>query len=391
METKSMSRNQAIVAITLFTFGSSVVMGINSNAGQDIWIAILLASVLTVPLFLMYARILDNFPNKNLFEISEILFGKVFGKIVTVLLVWYSLYLAALVLRNYSEFTQVGTMLETPQVPILILLVITTAYLARSGPRAIGKWSVIMILIVLLVIGFILIISFNQMKLDTLLPVMEFPFKEILFTSFQIITFPYAETIVFLCIGCSFPGERKNKGIFLGALLFSFVIFENIVLRNLTLLGKKMIEVNYFPSFVTARVVEAGDFLSRIEGSISTNFLLAGIVKIAVCLLAASKGLKSLLNLQDYKAMVAPSALMAFALALLHVHSTMEMFEFVQYYAYFAPPFQLAVPLLLFIFGEVYIRKNGLKPQKPPKPAAAKPDGPAGSAGPAGTPRRAEM
>ena len=86
METKSMSRNQAIVAITLFTFGSSVVMGINSNVGQDIWIAILLASVLTVPLFLMYARILDNFPNKNLFEISEILFGKVFGKIVTVLL-----------------------------------------------------------------------------------------------------------------------------------------------------------------------------------------------------------------------------------------------------------------------------------------------------------------
>jgi spore germination protein KB len=391
METKSMSRNQAIVAITLFTFGNSVVMGINSNVGQDIWIAILLASVLTVPLFLMYARILDNFPNKNLFEISEILFGKVFGKIVTVLLVWYSLYLAALVLRNYSEFTQVGTMLETPQVPILILLVITTAYLARSGPRAIGKWSVIMILIVLLVIGFILIISFNQMKLDTLLPVMEFPFKEILFTSFQIITFPYAETIVFLCIGCSFPGERKNKGIFLGALLFSFVIFENIVLRNLTLLGKKMIEVNYFPSFVTARVVEAGDFLSRIEGSISTNFLLEGIVKIAVCLLAASKGLKSLLNLQDYKAMVAPSALMAFALALLHVHSTMEMFEFVQYYAYFALPFQLAVPLLLFIFGEVYIRKNGLKPQKPPKPAAAKPAGPAGSAGPAGTPRRAEM
>ena len=60
----------------------------------------------------------------------------------------------------------------------------------------------------------------------------------------------------------------------MGALLFSFVIFENIVLRNLTLLGKKMIEVNYFPSFVTARVVEAGDFLSRIEGSISTNFLL---------------------------------------------------------------------------------------------------------------------
>ena len=112
METKSMSRNQAIVAITLFTFGSSVVMGINSNAGQDIWIAILLASVLTVPLFLMYARILDNFPNKNLFEISEILFGKVFGKIVTVLLVWYSLYLAALVLRNYPSLRRC-TMLET--------------------------------------------------------------------------------------------------------------------------------------------------------------------------------------------------------------------------------------------------------------------------------------
>ena len=277
-------------------------------------------------------------------------------------------------------------MLETPQVPILILLVITTAYLARSGPRAIGKWSVIMILIVLLVIGFILIISFNQMKLDTLLPVMEFPFKEILFTSFQIITFPYTETIVFLCIGCSFPGERKNKGIFLGALLFSFVIFENIVLRNLTLLGKKMIEVNYFPSFVTARVVEAGDFLSRIEGSISTYFLLAGIVKIAVCLLAASKGLKSLLTLQDYSAMVAPSALMAFALALLHVHSTMEMFGVRAVLCLLRPALPACGAASLIHLRRSLYKKERPEATKPPKPAAAKPAGPAGSAGPAGTP-----
>ena len=84
----------------------------------------------------------------------------------------------------------------------------------------------------------------------------------------RIISFPYAETVVFLCLGCCFAANESRTKIFLRSLFFGFFIFMNISIRNLTLLGQKMIELSYFPSFVTARIIEVGDFLSRIEGSI---------------------------------------------------------------------------------------------------------------------------
>ncbi|HOA34219.1 MAG TPA: endospore germination permease [Clostridiales bacterium] len=367
MDNKTLSLNQSICAVLLFNFGSSVIMGISTKVAQDAWISIIIATVLTIPLFMMYGRILNNFPGKNVYEISETVFGKVGGKIVSAFMVSYCIFLASLVMRNYSEFTQIGTLVETPQEPILILLVITTVYLARSGIKTVGKWSVLMLFVVISVVVLILLVSINQMELSSMLPIFEHSFSDIFWTAVRIISFPYAETVVFLCLGCCFAANESRTKIFLRSLFFGFFIFMNISIRNLTLLGQKMIELSYFPSFVTARIIEVGDFLSRIEGSISTNFLLAGIVKISICLLGAAKGLKEILNLPDFKPMVMPAALTAFALSLTNYGSTMEMFEFVAYYAYYALPFQLIIPLALLIFGEVYKRKHSPKKASAPK------------------------
>ena len=372
MDNKTLSLNQSICAVLLFNFGSSVIMGISTKVAQDAWISIIIATVLTIPLFMMYGRILNNFPGKNVYEISETVFGKVGGKIVSAFMVSYCIFLASLVMRNYSEFTQIGTLVETPQEPILILLVITTVYLARSGIKTVGKWSVLMLFVVISVVVLIFLVSINQMELSSMLPIFEHSFSDIFWTAVRIISFPYAETVVFLCLGCCFAANESRTKIFLRSLFFGFFIFMNISIRNLTLLGQKMIELSYFPSFVTARIIEVGDFLSRIEGSISTNFLLAGIVKISICLLGAAKGLKEILNLPDFKPMVMPAALTAFALSLTNYGSTMEMFEFVAYYAYYALPFQLIIPLALLIFGEVYkestLRKKRA-PESHPRPA----------------------
>ncbi len=358
MQNEKVTLSQAVYTIVLFNFGSSVIMGINTSVNQDAWLPIIIATALSVPVFFIYSRILKLFPEKNLFEISEVLLGKVGGKIITVMFIWYSIHLAALVLRNFSEFTQISSMPETPQLPIMILMITTTIYLARSSMRAIGKWSVAAIFLASFVVIFTFVASIHQVKLSDLLPFMEHPPAEIAKTSFQIFSFPYAETVIFLCVGGGFHKENKPFKMFSYALLMILIVFLLVFFRNLTLLGRSMMAISFFPSYVTARIIEIGDFLARIEGSISSNFLLAGIVKISVCLLAAAKGLSNLFKLKGYRPMVLPVGMIVLALCSILYKNTMDMFIFIEYYPYYALPFQIIIPLIICILGEVYARKQ---------------------------------
>lgn len=358
---------QAIFCIVLFNFGSSVVMGISTGVGQDTLLALLAAALAVVPLYWMYARILTLFPGKNLFEILQLLFGSFAGKAMTALLVWYCIHLAALVMRNFSEFTQVSTMPETPQLPIALLLGLTTVYLARSNIRAIGKWSVVGFFLVIFVVLLTFTAALREIRLEDILPLMEYPVSKIAPISFQVFSFPYAEAVIFLCVGCCFPTEKQNR-IFLQALGIILTIFLLVFVRNLVLLGRKMMEVNYFPSYVAVRIIELGDFLARFEGLISSNFLLAGILKISVCLLAAAKGLSVLFGFNRHRLMVMPAGILAMGICAIVYKNMMDMFLFLKYYPYYAFPFQVLIPLLVWVVGE--LRRRGRESPAPDAPQA---------------------
>lgn len=366
MQNNKVSLNQIIFSIVLFNFGSSVVIGINTAVGQDSWLAIIFGAVMSVPLFLMYARIITIFPQKSLYEIAETLFGKIGGKIISGLFIWYAIHLAAMILRNFSEFVEISAMPETPQLPIMILMILTTIYIARSDIRAIGKWSVISILFVGVVVILTFLPSISSISLEGLLPIAEHSPSEIAEATFQTFAFPYAETVIFLCIGIQFKKENKPYRVLFHALIITLIIFLLVFFRNLALLGRAMMEDSIFPSYVMARVIEVGGFLARIEGSISSNFLFAGIVKISICLLAAAKGLSSMFNLSDHKPMVVPVGMLMLMLCAILYKNTMEMVAFFDYYPYYAFPFQVIIPLIILVAGEIHNRKQKNKELQQP-------------------------
>lgn len=59
-----------------FIIGSTLVIGSTKEAQQDVWISILIGMAIAMPMVAIYARIIKLYPNKNLFDITEELFGK---------------------------------------------------------------------------------------------------------------------------------------------------------------------------------------------------------------------------------------------------------------------------------------------------------------------------
>lgn len=353
-----LTRPQAVAILVLFVFGSSVVMGVSTAVAQDSWLSLLLAAAYAAPVLWMYARIISLNPREGLFEAAMRRLGGFFGRLFTALMSWFALHLCALVLRNFSEFIQVTVMLDTPQLPILLIMALVVCMLAKSGAKALGKWAVAALPIVLAIVALTVLFSIGIMDFRNFLPVLGHPVGRIVQDAYLIFSFPFAETVLLMGIADFIrPGDGPGK-IYLGGLFFSALVLMVIVARNLTVLGPAVVSVQYFPSYAAVRIINLGDFLSRIESSISINFMLAGITKIALCLITASRGVACLFGIRDYRKLVAPMGLLAVALAQTVYQSTMEMFGFVKYYPYYAIPFEIALPLILWVVSEIRARKS---------------------------------
>jgi spore germination protein KB len=355
----------------MFNFGSSVVMGVSTMVAQDSWISLCAATLYSLPVVAMYTRIISLNPGVDLFSAIENQLGKVAGKVVVALMSWYALHLTALVLRDFSEFIQIASLLATPQIPVLLMILTTVCSLAKYGGKALGKWAVASMPIVLFIVAFTVFFSLGVMHFEHILPIMEHSVPDILKDGYRIFSFPFAETVLFLSIADFIPRGDRACRTYMGATLLSALVLLIIILRNLFVLGPIVVAAEYFPSYVAARIINIGDFLSRIEGTISINFMLAGITKTALCLIAASRGIARLFNLKDYRKIVIPTGLLTLTLAITLYGNAMDLFTFVEYYPLYAIPFQLVLPALVWIVSEVRARLSK-KPGADPMPATGR-------------------
>lgn len=358
MQKEMISMRQAFCIIVLFICGSSVVMGGSSDAGQDSWISLLLAFLGMIPLLLFYARIIRLYPDKDMFDIFEALFGKIFSKAFIVLMSWYALHLCALVLTNFSQFIEIMAMPETPQLPLMIVMLAVTAFIAASGVETLGKWSVIIIPIFCTTVVLTVIASLKQMDFSNILPVMENNFSKIAAGSLKLFSFPLAETVLFLGLAGSIKRQASPYKLYIYATAFAVLILFVVMVRNIELLGPALMKVEYFPSYIAARIINIGDFFARIEGTISMNFIITGITKIAVCLLVAAKGTAHLFGIPNYRKILIPVALLALSVSTILYKSAMEMFAFLETYQYYALLFEVIIPVIVWICAEIKIRRQ---------------------------------
>ena len=249
-------------------------------------------------------------------------------------------------------------MTETPTFPIALLMMIVTSYMALSGIETFGKWIVPSLFLVLLVVVFTVVLSLEKMDYSNFLPFLNTSPPEILSSSYKLVTFPLAETVLFLTLMDAVKSKESPLKTFFFGIVIGCVVLLIIVLRNIAVIGSYNMNLMSFPSFSAAKVARLGNFLERIESSISYNFIFAGVVKISVCILAASKGIAHLFKIKNYRKIVIPTSVLIMALSCLSYKDYAEMINFISTYQIYAIPFEFAIPLFLWIFAEIRFRQK---------------------------------
>lgn len=362
MHKEIITNKQGILIMSMFIFGSSILTGTSTEAKQDAWIANLLGLLFVFPLLFIYSKLLTLYPGKDLYDILVETFGKVTGKIISLLYVWYTFHLGALVIRNFSGFVNITSFPETPQTMIILFVGLFCIWVVKAGIEVLGRWAAFAFPISISIIVITIILSMTNAHIINLKPVLYNGFKPVLISSFEFLSFPLAETVVFTMVFNKLKTEKKTFKAFLISACVGSIIILSIAVRNILVLGVPLTSAMYFPSYVAVRTINIGDFFQRFEIVVALTFIFGGFVKISVCLYAATIGLAKILNIYNYRYLVAPVGFMMMCLSNIIYESVMEMFDWAtNVYPYYAIPFQIILPIIIFIVAKIKLKIKSKK------------------------------
>ncbi len=357
METETISSRNLRSLLILMVLCGSLVNGA-FTVMQDTWIAVLLMGILFLPAILMYSRICALLPEKNLYEMITALFGRTVSFLMTLLMSLYALVVTALQLRNFTEFTVVIALQNTPPIPIMIILILPVAYLAKQGLQVLGRWSLIICAIIAVNVSLTILFALNVIDLSHILPIMDHPFLDIASNAFTVGCIAVGEAVMTMVAMGNLKEGKSPYKVYLPGVLTGVALFALVILRNISILGPDMEQAAKFSTYMAVRIIAVGSFFERIESSISFIYILLGITKMTLFLSAAAMGIARLLKIADYKRLLLPVGLLVLAVSTVVFNNAFEMFELAWIYRYFALLFQVLIPLIIWVKAEIRSRKR---------------------------------
>lgn len=353
------SNRQAISIGILFIIGEASIFIEGIEAGKDLWIAIILALLVALPVVAMFARLQALFPENNLFDIIQICFGKYIGKLLITLYIGFGFYSVVLIVEDLSYFIKTILLYETPFNVILTVFVIICVLVVKHGAEVLGRWSEFIVIIPVIITLLTIILLIGDMNFNNIQPILGEGIKPVLKGTFLSLTFPFA-FLVGMTMAFSFS---KTKNSTYKIYFFSLIIGAGILLMtsltNLLIIGEYQSSIHYYPSIVTVRRLKISEFLQSLEVVAATLFILGIYVESSTFFLATCKGITKLFGFDEYRFIVIPVALLVLCVSSFNFESMMDYFEFGrEIWPYHVLPFEIFFPFFIWVVAEIKVKNQ---------------------------------
>lgn len=353
MHKESISEKQGMAIISMFIMGSALILSTASKAKQDLWLAFIVAILVSLPIVFVHSRFLVLYPGKDLYAINEEIFGRFFGKVISLIYILFSFILGGLVLRAFGDFIS-SVLPETPGIVPMIFIGILCIWVLKEGIETLGRFGEIFVAIMILMI---LITTFSlipEMDIDNFSPILYKGFKPIIEGGFQALIFPFTQIVLFTTIFSSTSIKGSVYKVYFGGLFLGAIPLYIASVTNIAVIGADIASSTYFPSYTSAMLVTIGNMVEGVEIIIALSFIVGGFVKVSICLFSTCKGVAKIFGLKDYRFIVTTIGLLIINLSYFIHDSLMEKSRFAsETYSFYAFPFQIVLPIIILIIAEI--------------------------------------
>jgi spore germination protein KB len=345
-----------VVLSRIVTMTITFPMMTSSGVGRDAWIASLVSGLIALIFSYGMVSVGLRFPDKTILEYSEILLGKVLGKVVNLVLLWYFFHAAVNVTRAFGESLVISILDQTPVVVIMLAFLFLAVNSARNGLEVIARMAENALVVVLFFFLITVTLPYTSMEFGRVLPVLADGLGPVVRSTIISFAF-YAELIVF---GMVIPYLNKptegKKAISRGVILSVFIM--TILCVVLTSVFGPTVTSLSLPTFSLGRMISITQFLERIEIFPIGAWTLAAGIKLALLCWALLVGIAQVLGLSDYKPIAYPVGSIILVSSLLFYESNFALENFFMADEFGVYSIGIVVTILILLFCAELIRKD---------------------------------
>lgn len=305
LETGRISAIQFMFAVACFIQSSSLLTAFFSQTvRQDAWVVVLLGLPVCLPIIGLLVWLTNRFEGMNLFEINDIVFGKIAGKAVSICYLWFFLTLTALNLRDVGDFVEIAIMRKTPKVVIVLLFAFVCAWAVRFGIEVVTRYSALFVTVDLLILAVTILLTLNLIDLKNFLPVFSQPPMRYLQGVHTIITIPFGEMVAFMMLVSfvNFPKKKIKKYFFVGYIIGDLSLLA-VVFRDTAVLGKAA-ALFALPPFETLRMATLTENISRMEILFAVVLIILLFFKVSLLYYVTVLAVSQLLRMPSFRPLI---------------------------------------------------------------------------------------
>ncbi|ASS93951.1 GerAB/ArcD/ProY family transporter [Peribacillus simplex] len=346
------------------TIVATAVLGVPSitakYAKNDLWLSPILASLIGYATVYITYKLHQLYPKQTVIQFSEQIIGRIPGKILGFLFLFFYIPITGQILRSYGEFIVDSFLVETPISVIMASMVLLCAFIVRGGIEVLGRAAQLLVPVFILPILLLIVLLGPDLEFKNILPILGNgimpPIKG------SIVPGGWFSEFFLMIFLLPFLTDMK-KGMKSG-MMSVFAVMMTLIVVNLMVLFVlgSTTATKIYPVMNVSRYISLADFFEHLESAIMAVWIVGAFVKISVFYYVAALGTAQWLNLSDYRPVVWPIGILIVEFSFWSYPSSMA----VSRYDIIAFPFhgilmQTIIPLLLLVIAVIGKRKRQRK------------------------------
>jgi spore germination protein KB len=343
------------------TIVATAILGVPSitakYAKTDLWLSPIFAALIGYLTVYIAYKLHKLYPKQTVFQFTEKIIGRIPGKILGFLLLFFYIQNTGLIIRGYAEFLVGSFLVRTPIGVIMASMVLLCAFIVRGGIEVLGRAAELFVPVFIFPISILIFLLIPDLDFKNIFPVLGNgiipPIKGAIvpggwFSEFFLIIF----LLPFL--------KDMKKGMKSGMMTVFAVMMTLIVVNLMVLfiLGATT-STKLYPVMSVSRYISLADFFEHVESAVMAVWIVGAFVKISVFYYACALGTAQWLNLSGYRPIVWPVGIFIVIFSLWSLPSSMEVSRNdVNVFPLQGMLMQTIIPLLLLVIAVVRKRNR---------------------------------
>ncbi len=286
------------------------------NTGTAAWYMTLVSCLTSIIFFLLISLVMKRFPGKNLVEIFELVTGKFFGKILTLLFSVYFVYYAGSSLREFLEMIKAYNLPYTPPSLIIFAFMAVVVVLTYIGLEGMARFATVIFYPVFIGIAIILVLAYPYYNVRAIFPIGGYGITETLKSGF-LRSSAYDEVIILAFIINSIDGVKSFKKVGTLSIFISGIVFAFTCLCNIMAFDYTMSSENVSDLFQLARVIYFSRFFQRIESIFLFIWIIASLITVGLAFYIAISSFCKAFKISNHRPLILQFAFLTFMVTLL--------------------------------------------------------------------------